>query len=147
MRNFRDMTAADLDAVLGIEAAVQDYPWTRGKFTGALESGNLCKVLEEAGEILGYAVMLEAPDEMELLTIAIAACHQRKGLGRWLLSRVLEYAREKKMMRVILEVRPSNEAALGLYGREGFAEIGLRRGYYCAHNGGREDAIVMARNM
>jgi [ribosomal protein S18]-alanine N-acetyltransferase len=43
---------------------------------------------------------------------------------------------------MLLEVRPTNEAALRLYQRYGFERIGVRRGYYPAH-GGREDAIVM----
>ncbi len=44
---------------------------------------------------------------------------------------------------VLLEVRPSNARALAVYERFGFAEIGRRKGYYPAHEGKREDAIVM----
>jgi ribosomal-protein-alanine N-acetyltransferase len=47
------------------------------------------------------------------------------------------------MESILLEVRPSNERALQVYARYGYAEIGRRKGYYPAHEGKREDAIVM----
>jgi ribosomal-protein-alanine N-acetyltransferase len=47
------------------------------------------------------------------------------------------------MESILLEVRPSNERALAVYKKYGFAEIGRRKGYYPAHEGQREDAIVM----
>jgi len=49
------------------------------------------------------------------------------------------------MLRVFLEVRASNAAALALYRSAGFREIGVRRGYYQNANGS-EDAITMACN-
>jgi ribosomal-protein-alanine N-acetyltransferase len=143
---LRDMNMADVDEVLRIEQQVHDYPWTRGNFTDALASGYLCKVFEEEGEMLGYLVMMPALDEVELLDISIAAAHQRKGLGRRLLAEAMKIARGMKMHRMLLEVRPSNVAAQGLYCDAGFREIGLRRGYYPA-SGGREDAIIMEREL
>ena len=58
----------------------------------------------------------------------------------------MKIARAMKLRRMLLEVRPSNVAALGLYFDAGFREIGLRRGYYPAVDG-REDAIVMEREL
>ena len=139
---MRDMTAADLDTVLRIEQEVQAHPWTRGNFSDALASGHVCKVYENGEDMLGYAVLMRVVDEVELLTIAIAATHQRKGLGRRLLDAVKDIARGMDMRRMLLEVRPSNAAALRLYGSAGFRESGRRRGYYQSGNG-REDAILM----
>ncbi|MDH3872470.1 MAG: ribosomal-protein-alanine N-acetyltransferase, partial [Gammaproteobacteria bacterium] len=45
---------------------------------------------------------------------------------------------------VFLEVRPSNRAALALYGKNGFNELGVRKDYYPTE-GGREDALILAR--
>lgn len=92
--------------------------------------------------MLGYTVLMPAVDEAQLINISIAAEHQRKGLGRKLLGEIKEIARGLHMQRLLLEVRPSNVAALGLYRDADFREIGLRRGYYAAASG-REDAIVM----
>ena len=143
---LRDMTEADLDGVLRIEREVHAHPWTLGNFSDALRSKYLCKVYEKDGIMLGYAVLMLAVDEAELLDIAIGAQHQRQGWGCNLLEEMMALARRHGMRRMVLEVRASNEAAIGLYRREGFAEIGLRRGYYPAEHG-REDAILMGREL
>lgn len=140
---MRAMTLADVDAVLGIELAVQAYPWTRGNFIDALDHGYVCRVDERQNEIRGYAVLMPVLDEAELLTIGVAEGQQRQGLGRAMLREMLEFAREKNMRRVFLEVRSSNNAALALYRSSGFGEIGVRRGYYQNANGSG-DALTMA---
>lgn len=140
---MRTMTIADVDAVLGIELVVQTYPWTRGNFMDALSSGYMCSVDECGGEIRGYAVLMPVLEEAELLTVGVAMAQQRKGLGYAMLREMLETMRKEKRRRVFLEVRPSNVAAIALYRSAGFAEIGVRRGYYQNVNG-REDALLMA---
>jgi len=142
---MRDMTLADVDAVLAIEQAVQAYPWTRGNFIDALGHGYICRVQEDGGEIRGYAVLMPVLDEAELLNIGVAAGQQRKGLGRAMLLEMLDAACERNMLRVFLEVRPSNAAAIALYRSAGFGEIGVRRAYYQSANGS-EDAVTMACN-
>ncbi len=141
---LRDMTEADLDAVLRIEREVHAHPWTLGNFSDALRSKYMCKVFEERNEMLGYAALLLAVDEAELLDIAIASRYQHQGYGRKLLEEMMALARFHGMQRVVLEVRTSNLAAITLYRKAGFAVIGLRRDYYPAVNG-REDAILMGR--
>lgn len=143
---LRDMTEADLEGVLRIEREVHAHPWTLGNFSDALRSEYVCKVYESDGGMLGYAVLMLAVDEAELLDIAIDRRHQRHGWGGKLLEEMMELARRREMRRVVLEVRASNSAAIGLYRRAGFAEIGLRRDYYPAENG-REDAILMGREL
>lgn len=143
---LRDMTEADLDGVLRIEREVHAHPWTLGNFSDALRGKYLCKVYEKDGIMLGYAVLMLAVDEAELLDIAIAAQHQRRGWGRNLLEEMMVLARRHDMRRMVLEVRASNAAAIGLYRRAGFADIGLRRDYYPAEHG-REDAILMGREL
>jgi len=149
------MTPEDVDAVFDIELAVQAYPWTRTNFKDALSQGYVCRVdsedrsavlPEDRFEIRGYAILLPAVDEAELLNIGVAAIWQRKGLGSLIMNEMLQEAREMNMRRVLLEVRPSNIAAIALYKRSGFDLIGVRRGYY--HNANSsEDALVMACNL
>ncbi len=143
---LREMTESDLDAVLRIEREVHGHPWTLGNFSDALRSGYQCKVFESAGVMMGYAVMMLAVDEAELLDIAIDKGHQRKGIGRKLLEAMLSLARHENMQRMVLEVRASNQAAIALYRAIGFEQIGLRRDYYPATNG-REDAILMGKGL
>jgi ribosomal-protein-alanine N-acetyltransferase len=143
---LREMIEADLGAVLHIEREVHAHPWTLGNFSDALRSGYQCKVFESAGVVMGYAVMMLAVDEAELLDIAIDKGHQRKGMGRKLLEAMLSLARHENMRRMVLEVRASNQPAIALYRASGFEQIGLRRDYYPAANG-REDAILMGKGL
>jgi ribosomal-protein-alanine N-acetyltransferase len=143
---LRDMTEADLDTVLRIEREVHTHPWTPGNFSDSLRSKYQCKVYESDGTILGYAVLMLAVDEAELLDIAVDSNRQRSGWGRKLLDEMMALARRHDMRRMVLEVRASNAAAISLYRSAGFADIGLRREYYAAENG-REDAILMGREL
>jgi len=136
------MTLADVDAILRIEQQIHKDSWTSGNFRDSLTSGYWCKVFENTSEIVGYAVLMPALEEMQLLVIGIAQPFQRKGYGKKLLEELLALVRANKFERVLLEVRMSNIAAIALYEKYGFIQSGMRRGYYPEQNG-REDAIVM----
>lgn len=142
---LRPMRHGDIEEVMRIEHGIYPYPWTAGNFSDSLVSGYVCKVAELDGAMVGYAVLMPLLDDSNLLTIGIATAHQRKGLGEELLHSMMTLARDAGIRSMILEVRPSNSAALALYRKCGFREIGLRRAYYPADNNGREDAIVMER--
>ncbi|MGH8757403.1 MAG: ribosomal protein S18-alanine N-acetyltransferase, partial [Burkholderiales bacterium] len=101
-----------------------------------------CWIYQFAQSIVGYAVMMIAADEAHLLNLSIAAMWQRQGWGKKLLQQVLDLARQHCARVMLLEVRPSNVAALGLYQSFGFKRIALRRGYYPA-GPVREDAILL----
>jgi ribosomal-protein-alanine acetyltransferase len=144
--NVVPMTEVDIDAVLAIEERVQAYPWTRGNFSDALEAGYAGWVAREGDAVVGFAVLMRAVDEIHLLVIGITPPCQRAGRGRALLEFTMSQAREAGMTRMLLEVRPSNSSAIVFYQHAGFVEIGRRRGYYPASTG-REDAIVMAKDL
>ncbi|RZA36576.1 MAG: ribosomal-protein-alanine N-acetyltransferase [Lysobacteraceae bacterium] len=142
--HFAPMLAAELDEVHALECSVFPHPWSRGNFTDSLASGyDAWTARDAAGALAGYYILMYAVDEAHLLDVAVAAGRQRQGLGRHLLDRIGARAREQGMDSVLLEVRPSNERALAVYRRYGYREIGRRKGYYPAHGGLREDAIVM----
>ncbi len=144
---LRALQDADLPRVLAIEAQAYAFPWSIGVFRDCLHAGYGCWVLEsDAGEIFGYAVLSVAADEAHLLNLCVAPSAQGQGHGRRLVTRMLDVARWHRAERVFLEVRPSNPAAIALYLSLGFTEIGRRPRYYPAA-GGREDAIVMGREL
>lgn len=91
--------------------------------------------------IVGYAGLWFMADEAHLITIAVRGAYQRQGIGERLLISAIELAVERKAQLVTLEVRPSNPAAQALYKKYGFAESGIRHGYY--YDTG-EDALLMA---
>ena len=142
MPRYRRMTAADLDAVIAIENAIYPYPWTRGNFRDSLAAGYQCWMVECGGGAVGYTVAMVAAGEAFLLNLSVTRTWQRRGLGRELLNFVLKLARDTSAGRILLEVRPSNRAAIALYSSAGFTETAVRRGYYPAGSG-REDAIVL----
>lgn len=146
MLRYRDMTDADLDAVVAAEARIHPFPWTRGNFADSLAAGHGAWVASEGGNMIGYAVMMQVLDEAHLLNISVLPDMQRQGRGSSMLQHLFDLARTGGMTRMLLEVRLGNESGRGLYARHGFAEIGRRRGYYQAGEG-REDAVVMAREL
>jgi ribosomal-protein-alanine N-acetyltransferase len=141
---LRPMVVDDVDDVYALECSVFPHPWSRANFVDSLASGYDAWVLKEpAGVLVGYFLLMYAFDEAHLLDVAVAAGRHGTGLGRYLLDRIAARARERDMASILLEVRPSNVRALQVYRRYGYAEIGRRKGYYPAHEGRREDAIVM----
>ena len=141
---YAPMVVGDVDEVLALETSVYPHPWSRGNFIDSLSNGyNSWTLRDGAGALVGYFLLMPIVDEAHLLNVAVAKAHQRKGLGRYLLDKVCACARGLSMQSILLEVRPSNLRALTVYEQYGFAEIGRRKAYYPAHNGQREDAIVM----
>jgi len=138
------MTLGDVDAVHALECSVFPHPWSRANFSDSIQAGYDAWLLRDGQDgLAGYFLLMYALDEAHLLDVAVAADRQGTGLGRYLLDTLCARAREMGAESVLLEVRPSNERALDVYRRYGFAEIGRRKGYYPAHEGKREDAIVM----
>ncbi|CAH0263253.1 Ribosomal-protein-alanine acetyltransferase [Massilia sp. Bi118] len=142
---LRTMVVADIDEVYALEQSVFPHPWSRANFVDSLASGYDAWVLREPGEgaLAGYFLLMHAVDETHLLDVAVSGARQGSGLGRFLLDRIAARSRAMGMESILLEVRPSNERALQVYERYGYTQIGRRKGYYPAHEGKREDAIVM----
>ncbi|MGH8030790.1 MAG: ribosomal protein S18-alanine N-acetyltransferase [Luteimonas sp.] len=143
---LRPMRDADIDAIMDIERRAYPFPWTHGIFRDCLRTGHPAWLLHDDTRTLGYGVLSIAADEAHVLNICIASDLQGRGHGRRLLRALLKIAAGHGAQRVFLEVRPSNLAAIRLYDDEGFNEIGRRPRYYPTAKG-REDAIVMAKEL
>jgi ribosomal-protein-alanine N-acetyltransferase len=141
---MRPMEQGDLPQVMALEETVYPFPWTLGIFQDCLRVGYCCWVLTLDQQVIGYGVMSVVIDESHILNICINPKRQSKGLGMKLLSRLLKIARQHGAETAYLEVRRSNRAAIGLYQKLGFVEIGQRRDYYPDRNQSREDALVMS---
>lgn len=141
---FAPMRATDLDAIASIEASAYEFPWSRGNFEDALKHRYLGICLrDDADVLLGYCILMPVVDEMHLLNLCIAPSAQGQGAGAALLAEALRISRELGFLGMLLEVRPSNLRAIGLYERRGFMPIGRRKNYYPARERRREDAVVM----
>jgi tRNA threonylcarbamoyladenosine biosynthesis protein TsaB len=136
---------AYLDEMERIEASVQAFPWTRRNFADAIEAGYDGCLLRREGHLLGFCILMHAPDVAHLLVIAIDKAVHRQGLGSRLMRWCEQRARQHGIDGLLLEVRPSNRSAVAFYEHHGFRQVGLRRGYYPADKGRREDALVMQK--
>ncbi len=143
---LRPLREADLDDVMAIEQRAYPFPWTRGIFRDCLRAGYPAWAMTEHGCLIGYGIVSLAAGEAHVLNICTAPERQGRGHGRHLLRALVRLAREQGAERVFLEVRPSNLPAIALYHSEGFNEIGRRPRYYPTRDG-REDALVMAREL
>jgi [ribosomal protein S18]-alanine N-acetyltransferase len=130
---IRPMTADDLDGVLLLEQTSFSDPWNRALYEHELNDNKLSRyrvvVPADSDEVVAQGGWMLFGDEAHILTIAV----------RWLLLYLIDEARQAGCVNIVLEVRPSNEAALRLYEKTGFALIGRRKRYYPD----KEDALVL----
>lgn len=144
--SFRAMQVEDLPAVMEIEENVYEFPWTLGIFNDCLANGYLTTLYIYQHKILAYSVAQYVVDECHLLNLCVVQGVRNQGLGAKMVQQQINQARKNDMGSIFLEVRASNVAAIHLYEKLGFNEIGLRRDYYPARNG-REDALVLAHEI
>ena len=140
---FRPLVASDLESVMTIERDLYEHPWTLGNFRDSLNAGYSCWAILDRDGLIGYAVLMLGAGEAHLLNLSIERSVQRRGHGTRLLHHLIGVTRRYGATRLFLEVRPSNRSGRALYARNGFVEVGTRRGYYPARTG-REDAIVLS---
>ena len=136
------MQEADVDQVLVIERGSFPSPWKQEHFLYELRHNPLAvtRVLRWDGRVLGYACLWLLDRELKINNIAIHPSYRHRGLGDWLLGRVLKLGRATGCCKATLEVRASNDVALALYRRHGFVPVGRRKNYYQLEG---EDAILM----
>jgi ribosomal-protein-alanine N-acetyltransferase len=91
-------------------------------------------------KIVGFVIFHLTGDVSEIYNIAVEAEHARRGIGRLLMSAAIEASRQKRVRRVMLEVRKSNKPAINFYLGFNFRISGERKNYY---SNPPEDAYVM----
>ncbi len=137
------MRRRHIRAILDIEEQVYPKPWTAGVFASEIDqvrSGSryyVVGLLE--GSIIGYGGLMFVSDEAHVTNVAVDPNRRREGTGRRLLAHLVETAIGRGAHSLTLEVRVSNEAAIGLYRDFGFVPAGIRQRYY----ENSEDALVM----
>jgi ribosomal-protein-alanine N-acetyltransferase len=140
------MEERDVDGVARLERDTFSAPWKPDTFRRLLtrDTTELWVVETPADGVVGYAVLWFVLEHGELANIAVRPEHRGRGLGSFLLDRIVERARERGVRSLYLEVRVSNGRAAELYERRGFREVGRRRDYYQRP---REDARVLAKEL
>ena len=139
---LRPMKESDIPEVMAIEKRAYFEAWNKSFFRSCVRDGFSCWVLERDGAILGYGVMSLEEKNARIMNLCVQPDCQGQGLGRWILSHLLEQAHHSDADIAILEVRPSNHMAVKLYKSMGFADAGVEYTYYLTRTGW-EDAVVM----
>ncbi len=143
---FRAAGLGDVAKVASIEAQSFPNPWQPDTFRSLIAQGRAYIPVAEVpgGGLVGYAVFWWVKDQGELANLAVLEGYQGRGIGSALLDIVLDRASEEGVMELFLEVRRSNQRAMGLYRSRGFIEVGIRQDYY---QNPREDAYIFVRRV
>ena len=135
----RRLAYSDLPAVISIERRSFPTPWSLAMFVLELSKpSGICLAASAGDKLLGYVVCSRYDQVWHLMNIAVAPEHRGSGIAGRLMRRLIEESRGT--LPFTLEVRVSNQRAIGMYERFGFRSAGVRPRYY--HDNG-EDALIM----
>lgn len=151
---LRRACTADSPGIAALDAAITGSTRSRDYFArfcdpaGAGSAASDHALLAEDGQVLlGYLLYTRVMDQAEVIDVMVAPSWRGHGVGRQLLREAFAAMGQAGVRRCLLEVRASNTVAIALYRAEGFVTDGCREGYYPAAEGGREDALLMSREL
>jgi ribosomal-protein-alanine N-acetyltransferase len=147
---IRPLRADRSEECAPIHASAFAHPWEAEEFTALVTGASTIgsAALDPAtNRLRGFALSRLAADEAEILTIAVDPSERRRGVGRELLAEHLQRATLAGARVMFLEVDADNAAAIALYHRFGFAQVGAREGYYRRPDGRPATAWVMRRDL
>jgi len=125
-----------------------DDPWSAISFRGLLlDTSVLTLGVELDGDLVAFIMAQTIAGESDILTVATAPEHRRKGLGATLIGALINRLGERGVSRVTLDVAEDNAPARALYRSFGFTEDGRRPRYYTTGRDVPVDAVLMSRNM
>lgn len=133
---------ADVDRICEIERLSFPDPWTKISFAD-IATGKTNYIFLTAifcGDIVGFGCIYTVLDEMQIMNIAVMPELRGKGIASRLMDEIISEAKRQSSSIIMLEVRESNKAAIGLYKKYGFETVGLRKNYY---RNPIENAILM----
>ena len=139
---IRQAKLYDVPAMSRIERDSFAAPWSAEEITKDVTAGGstYVAVAECGGEKTGYGEIRMVAGEAQIYNIAVDPAYRREGIGEALLRHMIDKAEADGCALVTLEVRDGNEAAMELYKKLGFREVGRRKGYYDKEG---KDAVLM----
>lgn len=137
------MTAAHVASVAALEQVCFSDPWSEASVAGELTNElSLWLVAVEDGTVLGYVGSQTVLDSTDIMNVAVDPSYRGHGIARALLTELEQRLRKQDVTSILLEVRPSNTPAVGLYTSLGFVPVGRRPKYY---QNPREDALILKK--
>ena len=144
MIEIKEMTFNDFEEIKDILQTEFDEFWKPSILKSELEN-ELSKyiVAKLDNEIVGFAGIIILPDDVEITNIVTKKAERKKGIGKLLLDKLIEMAKETNKETISLEVNEINIPAINLYKTFGFEEVGIRKKYY----NGTNNAIIMTKKI
>ena len=145
MWEIRELEECELEGAAVLEAKIFSDAWSVGalKETYAQNHTALLGAFDQE-RLIGYVIVYFALDEGEIARIAVDEPYRGRGVARALLEGLFGICRDRGVKRILLDVRPSNEAAVACYRKYGFVQDGVRRRFYADP---MEDAVLMSRDV
>ena len=142
MIKITEMTFEDFEKIKEKLQTDFDEFWTPSILKSELES-DLSKyvVAKNDEKIVGFAGVIILPDDVEITNIVTKKQERKKGIGKLLLDKLIEIAKQTGKDNISLEVNEKNIVAINLYKNAGFQEVGIRKKYY----NGIDNAIIMTK--
>lgn len=142
---IRKMEAKDVSAIAALEQVCFSDPWSESSIASELVNPlSYWLVAEEGGCIAGYVGSQSVLDAADMMNIAVSPDFRRRGVGQALVEALIDYLQQKRVIALLLEVRVSNAAAIALYQKLGFEQVGCRPRYY---RNPREDALILRKEL
>ena len=138
------MSNENVADVAAIERECFSKPWTEQMLRDEMDNMSASFIVAEAdnGRAIGYAGLTVVLDEGYINNVAVRSQFRKNGVASALLDVFIRFAQAHELAFLTLEVRASNEAAIALYQKHGFEEVGRRKNYY---EDPKEDALLMTR--
>lgn len=105
--------------------------------------GSYCLLAEMGGNVAGFILTELAPDEGHIITLDVLEEYRRQGIGSLLLSAAEKEAASRGGKRMVLETATTNKAAIALWGKHGYRQVGTIEDYY----GRGRDAFRMGKEL
>ena len=138
---YREMTAEDVPFISRLEEETFSMPWSAASFLQMIEKEDArYYVAEEDGKLLGGCGLLLIAGEGNITNVVVVPEARGRGVATGMLSHLLEAGGREGLTAYTLEVRVSNQAAIGLYEKLGFVSEGIRPNFYEKPT---EDAMIM----
>ncbi len=140
---IKKATIENLEDIYKIEESVFAHPWSIDSLKNLLEDEkSVAFIAVDNNAICGYCGVNTVLDEGYITNVAVLEHYRRQGIGRLLVSALVDFAKDKSLAFLTLEVRKSNTPAINLYKSNGFEEVGERKNYYTSPT---ENALLMTR--
>ncbi len=140
---YTELSETNIDGITELDRLCFTIPWSRNLFLSELGNKNAFYIVAMSDEdVVGYCGINFVCGEGSITNIAVHPQYRNKGIASTLLEEMIDFAKNKNLEFITLEVRESNIKAIKLYEKYGFLKVGSRKNYYSDNN---ETALLMTK--